>query len=77
VAFEESPSENVERRERALLLALALDRLKPEYHEVIELRHLQGAPFSDVAKTMGRSVHSVKQLWARAIAQLRDELREL
>jgi RNA polymerase sigma-70 factor (ECF subfamily) len=35
VAFEESPSENVERRERALLLALALDRLKPEYHEVI------------------------------------------
>jgi RNA polymerase sigma-70 factor (ECF subfamily) len=75
--FEESPSGNVERRERALLLALALDRLKPEYHEVIELRHLQGAPFSDVAKMMGRSVNSVKQLWARAIAQLRDELREL
>lgn len=77
VADDASPSEHFQRREQAVLLAEALERLKPEYRDVISLRHLHGEPFSEVANKMGRSVHSVKNLWARAVSQLRDELQDL
>jgi RNA polymerase sigma-70 factor (ECF subfamily) len=66
-----SPSQRAARREEAVLLANALKRLPPDYGEVIVLRHLEGLPFADVARRMGRSVDSVEKLWIRALARLR------
>lgn len=77
LAHEDTPSQDVERRERVVLLAQALDRLKPDYRDVIVLRHLEGHSFPEVAQRMGRTLNSVKNMWARAIAQLRDELQGL
>lgn len=73
-AKQSSPSENAARRERAVLLADALEKLSTDHREVLVLRHLKGLKFPDVARRMGRSVGSVQQLWARAIAQLRRQL---
>lgn len=69
-----TPSQRVMRREQAVLLANALERLSDDYREVIILRHLEGLSFAEVSQRMGRSVDSVKNLWARALAQLRRSL---
>jgi RNA polymerase sigma-70 factor (ECF subfamily) len=74
VAPSSSPSDRAARREQAVLLANALEQLPEDYREVLILRHLEGLSFPDVARRMGRTVLSVKKLWARALPSLRDGL---
>src|SRR5438132_7238177 len=69
-----SPSQRASRREQAVVLAEMLGRLPEDYREVVILRHLEGLTFPEVAQRMGRTVDSVKKLWARGLAQLRDSL---
>jgi RNA polymerase sigma-70 factor (ECF subfamily) len=69
-----SPSQRAARREQAVLLADALDRLPEHYREVIILRHLEGLTFPEVAQRMSRSLDSVKKLWTPALAALRTVL---
>lgn len=73
-AGQSSPSQRASRREQAVLLADALDRLAPDHREVVILRHLEGLTFPEVARRMGRTLDSVEKLWVRAIARLRREL---
>ena len=70
----ESPSAAVDVRERAVRLATALERLPPKYHDVILLHHFQGMAFQDVANQLDRSLHSVKNLWLRALVALKRQL---
>jgi RNA polymerase sigma-70 factor (ECF subfamily) len=74
VAPQSSPSQRAARREEAVLLADTLARLPADYGDVIVLRHLEGLPFAEVARRMGRSVDSVEKLWVRALARLRQLL---
>ena len=74
VASTSTPSQHVSKREQAVLLAEALDKLPPDYREVIILRHLEAMPFADVATRMGRSEDSVQKLWVRALASLRRSM---
>jgi RNA polymerase sigma-70 factor (ECF subfamily) len=74
VAPQSSPSNQASRREQAVLLADALGQLPSDYREVIILSHLEGLSFPEVASRMGRTVNSVKNLWARALARLRRSL---
>src|SRR5262245_5835901 len=71
-----SPSQQAARREQAVLLADALERLPEHYREVIVLHHMEGLSLPEVAGRMGRSAGAVEKLWARALARLRDMLRE-
>lgn len=73
-APQSTPSQRAARREQAVLLADALDRLPEDYREVMILHHLEGLPFPEVARRMDRTEDSVKNLWARALAQLRRSL---
>jgi RNA polymerase sigma-70 factor (ECF subfamily) len=70
----ESPSQQLLRKERELLLADAIARLAPDHQEVILLRNLQRLPFEEVARRMGRSRPAVQMLWMRAIRKLQDSL---
>jgi RNA polymerase sigma-70 factor (ECF subfamily) len=74
VAKQSSPSQQAARREQAVLLADALGRLPPDYREVLILHHLEDLNFPEVARRMGRTVDSVKNLWIRALARLRRAL---
>ena len=74
VARYSSPSRQAVRREQAVLLANALERLPGSYREVLILHHLEELPFPEVARRLGRSVDSVEKLWARALARLRRAL---
>jgi RNA polymerase sigma-70 factor (ECF subfamily) len=67
-----SPSHQASRREQAVLLADALEKLPADYREVIVLRHLEGLTFPEVSQRMGRSLDSVEKLWVRGLAQLRQ-----
>jgi len=69
-----SPSARAARREQAIRLADAMERLPEDYRDVIALRHFRGMTFPEVAKTMDRSLASVEKLWARGLARLRREL---
>ncbi len=75
-ASQSSPSQRASRREQVVLLADALERLPPDYREVIVLRHLEGLTFPEVAARMGRSLDSVEKLWVRALPRLRREMGE-
>jgi RNA polymerase sigma-70 factor (ECF subfamily) len=73
-AQQSTPSQQAARREQAVLLADALERLPDAYREVIILSHLEGLSFPEVARRMGRTLDSVKNLWARALGRLRKSL---
>jgi RNA polymerase sigma-70 factor (ECF subfamily) len=77
VAAESSPSQQAVRREQAVILADALQDLPEDYREVIILRQLEGLSFPDVARRMGRTEDSVKNVWLRALARLRRTLETL
>jgi RNA polymerase sigma-70 factor, ECF subfamily len=77
VSPRESPSRSAERREAAVLLAQALERLPADYREAIVLRQLEELSSEEVARRMGRSVDSVRKLWARGMVELRQILKEL
>ena len=70
-----TPSRQADRREQAVLLADALNRLPSAYRDVIVLRHLEGHTFAEVARRMGRSLDSVDKLWVRALSRLRRILK--
>ena len=75
VARGSSPSQQAARREHAVLLADALEKLPDDYRDVLVLRHLEGLAFPDVSRRMGRSLDSVEKLWVRALDRLRRSLK--
>lgn len=77
VAPDSSPSHQAARRERAVLLAEALERLPESYREVLILHHLEGLSMPEVRRRMGRTLDSVKHLWTRALARIRRSLGDL
>jgi RNA polymerase sigma-70 factor (ECF subfamily) len=77
IASQSTPSQHAVRREQAVLLADALSELPENYREVIILRQLEGLSFPDVARRMGRTEDSVKNVWLRALARLRHSLGDI
>jgi RNA polymerase sigma-70 factor (ECF subfamily) len=74
LAASSSPSRRAARREQSVLPAEALGGLPADYREVLVMRHLEELSFPDVSRRMGRSLDSVKNLWTRGLARLRDVL---
>ena len=75
-AAQASPSHQAEDREQSVRLADALERLPDDYRDVLLLRHFEGLSFPEVAERLGRSVASVKNVWARALARLRPLMED-
>ena len=71
-----SPSTHAVRREQAVLLADALEKLPAHYREVFILRNLEHIPFDQIAARMGRSPGATRVLWKRAMDRLSQFLRE-
>lgn len=71
-----SPSERAILRERAVLLADALENLPSHYRDVILYREFEGLSYPEVAQQMGRSPEAVRKLWIRGLAELHKLLLE-
>jgi RNA polymerase sigma-70 factor (ECF subfamily) len=67
-----SPSAPIRQRERSVLLANQLAKLKPQYRDVIVLRNLQGLPFEEIATRMDRKPGAIRMLWLRAIDKFKE-----
>jgi RNA polymerase sigma-70 factor (ECF subfamily) len=72
----QSPSNHAVRREQAVLLADALEKLPADYREVFILRNLEHIPFDQVAERMGRTPGAARVLWKRAMDRLSLLLRD-
>ena len=71
-----SPSQQAIQRERAVILAAALDKLPDDYREVIILRELEGLTLGEIGRRLDRSEDSVRKLWARAVLKMRHLMGE-
>jgi RNA polymerase sigma-70 factor (ECF subfamily) len=69
-----SPSQRVYRRERAVRLGDAMERLPAASREVLLLRHVQDLSFPQIARRMDRTLDGVKNLWIRELTRLRREM---
>ena len=65
------------RRERAVLLADALEQLPADYREIFVLRNIEHIPFNEIAIRMNRSPGAVRVLWTRAMRRLGQLLEEI
>lgn len=71
-----SPSGAAERREFSVALADALARLTPDHRDVIVLRNFEELPWEEIGRRMGRSANAARNLWARALQNLRPMMEE-
>jgi RNA polymerase sigma-70 factor (ECF subfamily) len=75
-SLDHTPSQEFLKLEDELRVAGAMEKLPPDYQEVIVLRNLERLPFDEVAQRMERSRPAAQMLWMRAIRKLRDLLGE-
>jgi RNA polymerase sigma-70 factor (ECF subfamily) len=72
----DDPERIAEAREMARSLASALERLKDEHREVIELRFVHGLDVAATAAVMDRTVGATKALQYRALKALAEIVRD-
>lgn len=68
------PHEQVESAEVWQLVHHGIQKLEPDYREILVLRDIEGLPATEVAEIVGISVSAVKSRLHRARSQLRDQL---
>jgi DNA-directed RNA polymerase specialized sigma24 family protein len=51
-----------------------LERLPPDYLQVIQWRQWDELPFTEIARRLERSVDAARMLWWRAIERLQKEM---
>ncbi|UCG60131.1 MAG: sigma-70 family RNA polymerase sigma factor [Phycisphaerales bacterium] len=65
-----TPSAIVSKQEALDKLEKALDKLKPEYKQVVVLKRIEGLSHAEIAERLGKSEGAVRMLLARAMAAL-------
>ena len=63
--------------ERKKAVEQAIDQLPEEYRMALLLRHREGYTFEEIGLKIGKSSDAVRKLWARAVEQLKRDLRPL
>lgn len=69
-----SPSQKMERQERALLLAEALAQLPEAQRDAVVLRHFQGMALAEIAEQLACTTASAAGLLQRGLKNLRKSL---
>ena len=70
------PYQQLEQKERMRLLHGALQKIKPEYRQLIVLRDMQGFSYEELAETLNLSLGTVKSRLSRARNELCEILKE-
>lgn len=72
-----TPSIVVSKHEELDKLEKAMDKLKPEYKEVIKLAKIEGLSYEDVGKRLGKSSDAIRMLLSRAMVELAKTFEEI
>ena len=75
-AWTTTPSAILCRKESLDKLEKALDKLKPEYKEVVVLKMLEGLSHAEIAEKLGKKEAAARTMLARALAALTIAYRE-
>jgi RNA polymerase sigma-70 factor (ECF subfamily) len=76
-AEQSSPSQQVQRQERAIRLAEALATIPENQREAVVLRHWHGCSLVEIGKRLGCTTAAVTGLLHRGLRKLRQQLHEL
>jgi RNA polymerase sigma-70 factor (ECF subfamily) len=76
VSKEPSPSGHVVANERSVALARAMALLPEQYRDALRLRHQESCSFEEIGRCTGRSADAARKLWARAVEQLKQILKQ-
>jgi RNA polymerase sigma-70 factor (ECF subfamily) len=71
-----TPSLIMSKREDLNRLEKAMEKLKPQYREVIALTKIEGLSYKEAAEKMGKGPDAVRMLLSRAIAALTRSFEE-
>jgi len=72
-----TPSMIMSKREDLDKLERAIDKLKPEFREVIVLAKIEGLSNIDIGKKLGKKPHAVCMLLSRALTALADAFEDI
>ena len=72
-----TPSLIMSKQEDLDKLEMAMDKLKPDYREVIKLTKIEGLSYKEVAEKLGKTPDATRMLLARAISALSHSFEEL
>ena len=72
-----TPSVIMSKREELNKLEKAMDKLRPEYKEVIVLVKMEGLSHKEVAERLGKSRHSTRAFLSRALSALTQVYGEI
>ena len=72
-----TPSVIMSRREDLDRLEKAMDKLKPEYREVITLTKIEGLSYKEVGEKLGKGADAVRMLLSRAITVLSQSFEKI
>ena len=72
-----TPSLIISRREDLNKLEKAMDKLKPEYREVITLTKIEGLSYKEAADKLGKGPDAVRMLLSRAITVLSQSFEKI
>jgi RNA polymerase sigma-70 factor (ECF subfamily) len=61
-------------KEQKLMVNLAMDKLKPEYCEILKLKYIDGKSQNEIATLMNKTVSAVENMLLKARNNLRKEL---
>jgi RNA polymerase sigma-70 factor (ECF subfamily) len=74
VANSLSPSGQALAHEQAEAVARAMERLPPDYRQVLALRHEEQLTFEEIGQRMQRTANAARMLWLRAVERLQKEM---
>jgi RNA polymerase sigma-70 factor (ECF subfamily) len=74
---EQTPLTALAEKERSLFVDHALDRMKPEYREVLLLREYEGLSYAQIASVTGDTESSVRSRLFKARRELAAQLKPL
>ncbi|MFA6468138.1 MAG: RNA polymerase sigma factor [Bacteroidota bacterium] len=77
VFIEESTSDSIETAERSAIITSFVNRLLPQYKEVLVLREYEAMNYEEIAEVIGASVATVKSRLFRARKALSEKLLPL
>jgi RNA polymerase sigma-70 factor (ECF subfamily) len=72
-----SPRDNLERKEKNMLIQKAIESLPDEQRAVVLLRDIEGLSYEEISNITGYNLGTVKSKLARAREKLREKLRGL
>src|SRR5262249_59999270 len=75
-AEQSSPSQQVERQERAVRLAEALASLPENQREAVVLRHWHGCSLIEIGERLGCTTAAVTRLLHRGLPKVRPQLHQ-